>query len=101
MRLLTSALMACTVLATTAALADDYRLSPPQVAATVAPGPAIVPALHCDSCGAQATRDSGTRRKTSSASSSQPLACVMAEMPLGFSLPGCTSPPLDVTMPPR
>jgi hypothetical protein len=102
MRLLTSAIMAITVLTTTAALADDYQLSPPRVVATGPTGPAIVPALECDSCGPLESRDFGPRREASSSPSRQPLACVMAEMPLGPTLPGCTSPPLDLTtVPPR
>ena len=104
--LLTSATSTMTV---AAASADEYQLSAPRVTvndrgATAANGHAIVPPLECDSCVPVTT---ATERVTPIPQSTapppaQPLVCSLAAMPLGPTLPGCTPPPLDVTMvPPR
>jgi hypothetical protein len=93
--------LAATFLTGPAALAADYQLSPPQIKVDDAANTrAIVPSLECETCAPVAT--AALTPRPNAPPSTQPIACLMAEMPLGPSLPGCTRPPLDLTaIPPR
>jgi len=92
--------LTATFLTGSAALATDYRLSPPEIKVDdTANAHAVLPSLECETCGPVAKAP--LARRPSGRTSSQPLACLMAEMPLGPSLPGCTAPPLDLSAIPR